>query len=270
MNNGDLPPVLVLFDVSGLLEHTVREWQEYDQAGVVFVPQVVYEEIQFLSDRAPAPELEKSAREFLRFFPNSTWQQTLATASHPSLMAPPGQALSKQARLAIAIAESAYGFALAHPYSLVVFVSNQQPLLMKLQGLNIPNLCGITSVALLQWIRTSARPLGVTRQLQVMGRSRISQTLPGVFHSRTSTPMGTGFSSQARGTSIAVRPATQLQRPQSATKTGKSLATVVTQMIGTSMLLLLLGGAGLLTWRMVQPQQFNQFWTRQVTPYFPK
>ncbi len=272
--NADLLSILLLFDGHGLLEHSTREWQEYQKVGSAFVPQVVYEEIQFLSDRSGEPQEEKAAREFLRFFPKSQWQLTMAVAAHPSLSPPAGQALSKQARLAVAIAECAYGFALEHPHSLVVVVSNSQPLLTKLQSLNTVNLCGLTSVALLQWCRTSARPFGVTRQLQVMGRSRLQQDHLAMLNGRTTPPMTTVAKSTStqfpsRATSTVTRPATQLQASSTSTRTGKKQSSWIGQTAGIVLILGLLGGLGVLGWRIVQPQQFDQLWNRQVAPRLP-
>ncbi|NJO08474.1 MAG: hypothetical protein HC873_01150 [Leptolyngbyaceae cyanobacterium SL_1_1] len=42
----------LLFDTSALLLGSLREWQRYGQMGQCCLPQVVFEEVKFLCDRA--------------------------------------------------------------------------------------------------------------------------------------------------------------------------------------------------------------------------
>jgi len=187
MNQAALPDIILLFDVNGIIDKTTREWSEYSRVGTCYLPQVVYDEIQFLCDRASEPELERPAREFIRFHPESNWQLTGARATHPSLAPAQGQAQSKKARLNLAVVQCAYGLAQEMTNKLVVLVSNTQPLLQQIQALAVNNLCGITTTALLQWSRTSARPPAVTQQIQaiigtggfdVPQRGRATRTTP--------------------------------------------------------------------------------------------
>ena len=166
--SAELPPILVVVDLSAIMAGTTREWQEYSRVGKCFLSQVVYEEIEFLCNRAPEPNLEKTSREFIRFYPNSGWQVSTANETHPSLTPADSQALSKQARLALATVQCAYGLSQEQTTQLVVLVSNSQPLLQRLQALEAPNLSGITATAILQWARTGQRPVAVTQQLQSM------------------------------------------------------------------------------------------------------
>lgn len=171
-----LPPIAIVFDVDVILSGTTPIWQQYAKVGSCYVPEVVFEEIDFLSDEAATDKTRESlAREFLRFFPQSGWALTDAQETHPLLEPGAGSSQSVQARLMVATAHCVYGFALENPESLVVFVSNSQSLLKRMQGLGVINLCGITAAMLLNWTRKGERPIAVTQQLQQLMRSLVSQ-----------------------------------------------------------------------------------------------
>ena len=169
-------PVRLIFDVSAIVAGKTREWQEFSQMGTCILPQAVWSELEFLCDRASEPGTEKIAREFTRFYPESGWQVSSLKASHASLPSAKGEDLSKQARLTLAVAKCVYGVAETYPNDLVILISNQQPLINQVKSLTVPNLCGITVAALLQWSRTQQRPASVTAQMQDMkGMGRVAQ-----------------------------------------------------------------------------------------------
>ena len=253
------PPVLVVLDLSTLMGSSTREWQDYSRIGSCYLPQVVYEEVEFLSGRAPEPDLEKTAREFLRFFPNSGWQLTNVNSSHPALTPPAGQTLSKQARLTLAVAQCAYGLSIEHSGELVVLVSTVQQLLQRLGGLQSTNLCGITPAALLQWARTGQRSPAVTQQMQA-----IIQTA----RSNTSAPTASTPSlPTARGKAPITGPASAVRTP--AVSRNSSAARGLSGLIASLLVLLGLAIVGGFAWRIIQPASFNQFWTRLGLPALP-
>jgi hypothetical protein len=249
------PPIAILLDLSSIMGSSIREWQEYSVIGNCYVPQVVYEEIDFLTGRSPEPKWEKTAREFTRFFPESSWQLTNAHAVHPTLNPPPGQNLSKQARLVVSVAQCMYGFAQENPDHLVVFVSNSQPILQRVPGLNTPNLCGITTPALLQWVRTKQQPPAVTQKLQTFSNSPISET--------NSQPQPT---SSPPDSAVMTGPASAAQTP---TKPRSSSNNLVTKIVGTLVSVLIFAVLGLTAWRFIQPESFNQFWRQTGLPALP-
>lgn len=171
-----LPPIVMVFDVDVIMSGTTQIWQQYSKVADCYVPEVVFEEIDFLSDEAATDKARESlAREFLRFFPQSGWMLTDAQETHPLLEPGAAGSQSVQARLMVATAHCVYGLALENPESLVVFVSNSQSLLKRMQGLGAINLCGITAAMLLNWSRKGERPIAVTQQLQQLMRSLASQ-----------------------------------------------------------------------------------------------
>jgi hypothetical protein len=163
-----LPPVILVLDVSALSAASPREWLEFSRVGTAQIPQVVSEEMRFLFDRSPDPDLERVARAFTRFYPTSGWQTTDVNGHHPALKAASGQAMTRRSRVSLAVARCAYGLSQESPGSLVVLVSSDRALLQRLYDVQATNLCGITGPALLQWSRSGQRPIAVSQKFQQM------------------------------------------------------------------------------------------------------
>lgn len=193
----ETPSILLIFDTSALLASNTREWQEFSQVGECQVPESVWEEIRFLCNRAPEPELEQLSREFVRFYPRSGWNLTKVSASHPSLQTAPGEELSKQARLTLSVAECVYGMGRENPQKLVVLITNSQPLTQKVQSLTLPNICGITVANLKQWSRSKHQPMSVSQQIKDMRVMARGQGMSGLARSTTPTPTNKTASSGA-------------------------------------------------------------------------
>lgn len=295
---------VLLIDISAIMAGRTLEWQEYWRVGQCYLPQVVYEEIQFFCNRAPDPNQEQTAREFMRFFPSSGWTLATAHATHPNLTPPSGQAISKRARLALATAQCVYGLSQEQPDKLVVFVANNQPLLQKIPALGASNLCGITTTALLQWSRTGQRPPAVSQQMQAAikanessGRTQQPRAGTGVPPaSASSRPTSTGSPPAARSSrstptsaplaSNIAQAAPSSSRPASrtATMTGPASAARMpstasrqrtakasSPLKGLSSLLVLAGIAiaSLFAWRTIHPASFNQTWRQLGLPPLP-
>lgn len=261
-----LPSVLVLLDLSAVLAGKTREWQEFRRVGPCFLPEVVVDEIRTLADHAVEPTTEQTAREFLRFLPLSEWQITTARSPHPKLQPAAGHTLSKKARLFLDVAECAYGLTRSHPRSVVVLVSNDQPLLQRIRGLGVPNLSGISVASLLQWSRTQRRPAVVTHQMQLLRSSVRTDTVAATRSQPVSqpTPMPpTPTRRSSTRTVLASSPArTTVSVPSS--RPG-ALSQIVSGLVALSIFLVL----GAIGWRMMQPQQFDQFWRQLNLPPLP-
>jgi len=165
-----LPPVLVTFDADVLMAGRTQVWQEYAKVGSCYLPEVVYDEIDYLTGKAVEKAQEQVAREFMRFFADSGWIVTDAQETHRALE-PSIKNQSAQAMLVVATAQCVYGLAQEHPDALVVFVSNSQPLLKRIASVGAANLCGITAAMLLNWARKGERPPAATQQLQNLMRT---------------------------------------------------------------------------------------------------
>jgi hypothetical protein len=255
---------LLLFDTSAVLARRTQEWQEFSQVGECFLPLVVLDELRFLCNRAPTVEQEQTAREFGRFYSESGWQQTAVQKSHPALKPASGQSVSKRARQALAVAQCAYGLSQERVGQLVVLVTNDQTLLERVQALGVPNLCGATAVALLQWGRTGRRPVAVTQALRAMETRASAMATPPrqLSATRTVTPSRTIPSRQARqndtpGTGRAHKPISM--RPSSASQLTSSIVALAGLAI-----------AGFFIWGLLQPASFNQVWQQLGLPPLPR
>ena len=178
-----LPPVLVTFDADVLMAGRTQVWEQYAKVGSCYIPEVVYDEIDYLTGRAVEPAQEQVAREFMRFFAQSGWIVTDAQETHQALE-PSIKNQSQQAMLVVATAQCVYGLAVQHPEALVVFVSNSQPLLKRIASVGAPNLCGITGAMLLNWARKGERPPQATQQLQNLMRTLAERQLTKRSNSR--------------------------------------------------------------------------------------
>ena len=161
-----VPPVILVFDISALSVSAPSEWREFSRVGSCYVPQVAYEEMKLMFDRSPDPDLERIAKSFNRFYASSGWQITDVNAHHPSLKVGSGQALTRRARVSLAVGRCAYGLSQAFPSSLIILVSRDRSLLQRLYEVPVVNLCGITGESLLQWSRTGQRPIAVSQKFQ--------------------------------------------------------------------------------------------------------
>ncbi|QZZ19406.1 hypothetical protein J5X98_18765 [Leptothermofonsia sichuanensis E412] len=242
-----LPPFLLVLDISALMSGSRREWQEFSRIGSCFVPEAVLEEMRFLCDRASDAAHEQTAREFFRFFPESGWRTTALVETHPLLQPAEGHALSKKARLALTVAQAAYGLALHRADGLTILVANDLGLMQRLRSLEVHNLCAIPLMALVQWSRTERKPPVVAHQLQAM-RSPVGATAsaPAKKSVRAVSPM--------QSTPTASRPSTRRPSPR------KPFRIPITKIFFNLLTLATVGVMGLAIWRVVHPPSFAQFW----------
>ena len=171
-----LVPMKLILDISTLSATTTREWLGFSRAGDCYIPHVVYEEIRFLYERSPDPDLERVSREFNRFYATSGWKISEVTGHHPLLKSATGRSLTKRARVALAVARCAYGEAQKHSKQLIILVTSDRAILQRIYDIQLPNLAGIPSSALLNWSRSGKRPIAVTQKLQELRDLGYSQS----------------------------------------------------------------------------------------------
>ncbi len=301
MKSPAFPPILVVFDLSAILSCTAHEWKIFSRLGRCCVPQVLYEEIDWLAQNSPKPDLAKVAREFIRFWPDSGWLTICTKSSHP-LLEPAARAVSsKQAQLMVEIAQCTYGLAQEHNDKLIVFASHRQPLLNRMQSLGAPNLCPIAEKVLLEWAKTGNRPAEAIVQWQAMKRAAVAPEEPaskpisdrpisrvpytGKPISRTPFPTSGALRSRVGKVASAVKegyaPKVDTYKDKSAPvylhKTAPTLVTVESSKPGffASLLYFLaaltaLAIASASMWRAINPANFNQFWQKTIEPELPR
>jgi hypothetical protein len=258
-------PILVVLDFSALEVGKTREWQEFSRVGECFIPQVVFDEIRYLHDRAPDVSLEQVAREFIRFFPDSGWHMTAISSTHASLKPASGESFSKKSRLSLAVAQAAYGLSRNHPGSLVVLVTTEQSLLQRVQGVEAVNLCGITAAALRQWCRTERQPLAVTQQLRQMATTAVVGAGKGTpVADKASTGTASRATNRATNNVVRTTPTPSRSYGRSSNAPGS-----IAQLFSTLLMLGALVLAGSTAWYLIQPAGFNQFLQKAGLPTLP-
>ena len=267
-----LPQILMLFDTSVILNGGARAWGGYQRLGACWLPQAVLNQLRFLCNRSPEPGLEQIAREFFRFYPGSGWRTTDETMPHPTLQPSKGQALSKRARLVMTIVESAYGCSQRFPEQLVVLVSDNQLLLKQIQAMQIRNLCGLTGSALKQWSLSGKRPEAVNQAYQQMKATGVgpSNVQSNVQSPASSAKPATQTSPASKQSPIA-RPKTRKTKSPPSRRATPDIHTssrfyALSQMVSLAISLVGFVMVGLLIWRLVQPQSFEQFWRQNNLP----
>jgi len=265
------PSILLLFDHTALLAGKTRDWQEFTRLGECYLPQIVLEELRFLSGRAPDPTDELTAREFIRFYHTSSWRITQVHAIHPGLKPAPGQDVSKRARQALSVAYCAYGLSADHPGDLVVLVSNDQPLLMKIQSIRVRNLCGISYSSLLEWTRFNRQPVLVAQRLRAMetGSSFVVSTKPTRQATATRTgDIATKINSQKSHTKVNRMPRPSRERFDPRFDTDEDRKSI-SQIISFLIALAALSVAGFLIWGLFNPAYLNKFLGERGLPQLP-
>lgn len=186
----EIPPLLV-FDSPVILAGRLALWQEWARFGVCVLPQAVMAELERLSRQAIDPQEESTAREFLRHWPSLGFAVSEARA----LVGGAGAGdQSMRVRLEEAIAECAYALAQQQPGTLVVLVSNDRPLVGRIQGLGLNNLCAISLAELNRWMRQQQRPQAVVMALNrlpgppIPAAQLASSTLPPPARPLSSSP----------------------------------------------------------------------------------
>ena len=248
------PPVVLVLDISALSSATPREWLEFSRVGsCIIVPQVVYEEMKFLFDRSPDPDLERIARDFNRFYATSGWQISDTAGHHVALKAIAGQALTRRSRISLAVGRCAYGTAQNFPGSLVVLVSSDRNMLQRIQDIQAPNLCGIPGPALLQWCRTGQRPIAVSQNLQklrVASGVGVTSDIPGATLRGSYQPTSPSRISSATRTPSSSR-LTSSSRHKPLVREAVGMPGWVPQLISILISLAALGLAGWLIWAIL-------------------
>ncbi len=263
----EIPPLLV-FDSPVILAGRLALWQEWGRFGVCVLPRAVMTELERLTRQAIEPQEESTAREFLRQWPSLGFQVSEASAlvggSNPA-----GQSMSQRARLEEAIAECAYALAQQQPGTLVVLVSNDRPLVGRVQALAHTNLCGISLAELNQWMRQQQRPQPVVAALKRLPGPAIPAASLVSSSANAQVPANSAPTRPLTSSAAAAKPSSQPRQAKSAAAQVNPTAANFWQILkalqnGITLLLALalLSSAGLLVWRLVDPEGSEGIWRR--------
>lgn len=245
------PPVILVFDINALSTATPREWLEFSRVGDCIVPQIVYDEMKFLFDRSPDPDLERIAKAFSRFYPTSGWQISEVSSHHVVLKtATGGQSLTKRSRVSLAVGRCAYGIATHAPANLVVLVSNDRTMLQRIFDIQVANLCGITVQSLLQWCRTGQRPVAVSQKIQELKVGLGVTTHSAIAKSKPQPSPSSKLSASPSKVTYPTALSTASRRPSQIRREGPS--NVLPQLFSLLLAAAALAFAGWLIWSIIQ------------------
>lgn len=248
--------IIIVFELRTILAGTTRDWSQFSELGICYIPQVVLEELEFLTKRAISEVEEKTAREFMRFFPDSGWQVTQGMTHHDALTVMEGENLSKNARLQLVMAESVYYLSLENVNKLVVLVTNQQNLREEIDNLAQDNLVSLTLAQFIQWLRTKQKPINVSQKIASFSNGKIS-------HREESSPIKTNANSNGKTTSISA----QSYQPKAKIKPkNNTFNTIISGFLAIGGLTITV----MIAWYFIQPQSFQQFWQKTGLPSLSK
>lgn len=224
--------IILVFELRAILASSSRDWQQFKSVGSCILPEVVKNELEFLTKRATTSEEETSARQFMRFWADSGWESSNLTSTFENLSARQGENMSKNARLQLATAEGVGALAVHHSTDKVILVSNNPNLSKDMEKLGLDNLIVIPLTQLLQWVRTNQAPLALTK---ITGHNHL---IPPPLKNTSSEPSYT-------------------YNPKAKVKKSQNILTGVIPSILTILGLIFVGG---LSWYFVQPESFQKFW----------
>lgn len=244
--------MILVFDLTTILSGCTRDWVDFSNHAPCYLPEVVLQELNFLTQRAVTPKEEKIAREFSRFFPDSGWEITATMSAHPAISHKEGENLSKQARLSVAIAESVYDLALKKFSEIVIFVSDNGNLKRELNQIQQPNLATISTAQLKQWIRTEEIPSAVQEILTKFPNQNHRQI-------KNNLPKNNQFK-QTNSASLSQKSSS------SSTKRRKSEDSILSILKSTFLAITTLTLTVAVAWYFIAPKSFLQTWQKLGLP----
>ncbi len=256
----ELQPLLV-FDTTAILATQAKQWQEWVDFGICVLPRAVNSELDFLTQRATEASDERIARDFFQFNRDKAFAILDATALVKGIEAE-ATSLSKRSRLVQAIAECSYALSKQYSSSLVVLVSNDRPLVQRIQNLQVANLCAVAVAELLQWSRHQKHPATVDQALQRMPELPLPPVLQPEEPTHTSPLSLTDVPRTVPIKRAAVSGA-RLSRAE------PSITQKVINTVQLLIALVLFTSAGLVAWRTVDPEGSQGFWDRFKLPDIP-
>ncbi|OIP79160.1 MAG: hypothetical protein AUK48_00255 [Oscillatoriales cyanobacterium CG2_30_44_21] len=249
-------PYLLLIETSAIVQTDPNTWRAIAQLGECLLPEVVALETENIA-KGKSEGNEANARQFQTMRSQLNWQTTSLSANHPQLMLRTSQNLSAKARMILNIGRCAIGVAHAYPHKCVVLVSDEVLLrdrIVKLDGVDYPNLCAIPSAAARQWSRTSQEPPLVQKASQGIKEATQSTSPP-----NRSVTLSSPETKQKNINT------TQNFHPEKS-NFGQIAISLVKYGITAIFLVTIL----LIGWRTIYPKKFQQFWEKVGLPSFPE
>ncbi|HIK28964.1 MAG: hypothetical protein N3E45_05135 [Oscillatoriaceae bacterium SKW80] len=294
MKSATFPPILVVVDLSAIINCAVHEWKMFSRLGRCCVPQALYDEIDSLSQNSSKPNLAKVAREFLRFWKDSGWLIISTKSSHPLLEAAAEAVSNRQAQLMLEIAKCTYGLAQEHNDKLIVFTSHRQPLLNWIKSIGAANICILSEKVLLKWAKTGKPPVEAIKQWEVINgvvdtpdescslpiSERPISKFPHTGKPISSKPSPTSGNLGSRVGKVASAVREGKDKSEESVYIPKMAPTLITvksskpgffaSLFYLVVTLIALTFAFAIMWRAINPKSFNHFWQQKIEPELPQ
>ncbi|PZO41715.1 MAG: hypothetical protein DCF19_09155 [Pseudanabaena frigida] len=251
---------LLLLETSTIIQTDLHTWQAIAKLGECFLPEVVALEIKNIAN-GKADGNETVAKSFQNSMSQLDWQITSLTANHPDLVLNTSQNLSRKAKLILNVAQSSIGVANAHPQKCVVLVSDEISLRDRIAKLNCKNLCAIPSAIARQWSRTNQAPPIVQLLIKQLPIPTDQTTLQS-FHQSDNKVLNSK--------SLDISTTLDKSSHSSNQKSNPNLRHISISLMKFGIITTFLVTILLFGWRLVQPQQFQQFWKKTGLPPLPK
>lgn len=262
-------PYLLLVETSAITETDPNTWNAIAKLGDCFLPEAVASELKHIAE-GKLEGNEAIARQFQGRLTELNWQTTNLSAKHPELLIRSTQNLSRKAKLLNSVAQSAVGLANAHPQQCIILISDEISLRDRIAKLQHNHLCAIPSAIARQWSRTNQAPPIVKQTLKQLENylARQSLALTQLTSAQQTVIDLNKLANSTLNTADLLKSA-QPNRVKASTHSANYVQIAI-NIVKSGLTTLFFIALILIGWRLVQPQQFQQFWDKTGLPPLPK
>jgi hypothetical protein len=262
-------PYLLILETSAILQTDINTWKAIAKLGSCWLPEVVAKEIDDIAEGKTEGN-EGVAKQFQSSQPQLNWQTTPIIGRHPDLVLKTSQNLSRKAKLNLTIAKSAVGIANAYPQQRVVLIADEISLRDRISQLNCQNLCAIPSAIARQWSKTNKQPPIVQKLTPKEPNAQDNAELAYDLNANSSTNSSTNLNTNSSNPSNLLDKDSQTSSPSSNSKSKFNYRQIAISLMRFGITATFVVTVLLVGWRLIQPQQFQQFWKKTGLPPLPK
>ncbi|MBD2187439.1 PIN domain-containing protein [Pseudanabaena mucicola] len=262
-------PYLLLVETSAITETDPNTWNAIAKLGDCFLPETVASELKHIAE-GKLEGNEAIARQFQGRLTELNWQTTNISAKHPDLLIRSTQNLSRKAKLLNNVAQSAVGLANANPQQCVILISDEIALRDRIAKLQHNHLCAIPSAIARQWSRTNQAPPIVKQTLKQLENYLARQPLasPPLTSAQQTVVDLNKLANSTLNTADFLK--SELPNRAKVATHSANYAQIAINIVKSGLAILFFIALILIGWRLIQPQQFQQFWDKTGLPPLPK
>lgn len=271
-------PYLLILETSAIVQTDINTWKAIAKLGSCWLPEVVAKEIQDIAE-GKVEGSEGVARQFQSCQSQLNWQVTSIIGNHPDLVLKTSQNLSRRAKLNLTIAKSVVGIAQTYPQHPVVLISDEISLRDRISQLKCQNLCAISSAIARQWAKTNSQPPNVQKLTfqanQILENPNLAYDLDVSLSTNPNPNLNTNLNSNSPSnlnpkSSNLLGRNNQTSSPSSHPRSKFNYRQIAISLMKSGITATVVVTVLLVGWRLIQPQQFQQFWKKTGLPPLPK